>query len=180
MDVNTAEPQQLLERYYTTMRERLGERRRFERGTLLAVQIARYALAIGDENGIHRDRDAAVAAGYDDVVAPPNMLASIWEWDAGTPERDLNPDGTPAVDRGALHRGLRGFGAGESMQMLVPATAGMDIVEDEELERVELKHGRRGPVVFVTERHTFSDSRSGQVLNVNHRTFAVREPHEEQ
>jgi acyl dehydratase len=37
------------------------------------VKIAEFADAIGDRNPVYRDRGAAVAAGYPDVIAPPTF-----------------------------------------------------------------------------------------------------------
>ncbi|WP_055479164.1 FAS1-like dehydratase domain-containing protein [Sphaerimonospora mesophila] len=37
------------------------------------VKIAEFAAAIGDQNPIYHHRDAAVAAGHPDVVAPPTF-----------------------------------------------------------------------------------------------------------
>jgi len=37
------------------------------------VKIAEFAEAIGDPNPVFRDRDAARAAGYPDVIAPPTF-----------------------------------------------------------------------------------------------------------
>ncbi len=37
------------------------------------VKIAEFANAIGDPSPVYRDRDAAVAAGYPDVIAPPTF-----------------------------------------------------------------------------------------------------------
>jgi len=37
------------------------------------VKIAEFANAIGDPNPVYRDRDAAVAVGYPDVIAPPTF-----------------------------------------------------------------------------------------------------------
>jgi acyl dehydratase len=37
------------------------------------VKIREFADAIGDPNPLYRDRDAARAAGYDDVIAPPTF-----------------------------------------------------------------------------------------------------------
>ncbi|MGP7999019.1 MAG: MaoC family dehydratase N-terminal domain-containing protein [Streptosporangiaceae bacterium] len=37
------------------------------------VKIAEFAAAIGDPSPVYRDRDAAVAAGYPDVIAPPTF-----------------------------------------------------------------------------------------------------------
>jgi acyl dehydratase len=37
------------------------------------VKIAEFADAIGDPSPVYRDRDAAAAAGYPDVIAPPTF-----------------------------------------------------------------------------------------------------------
>jgi acyl dehydratase len=37
------------------------------------VKIAEFADAIGDPSPVYRDRDAAIAAGYPDVIAPPTF-----------------------------------------------------------------------------------------------------------
>ena len=37
------------------------------------AKIAEFAAAIGDDSGVHRDSDAARAAGYADVIAPPTF-----------------------------------------------------------------------------------------------------------
>ena len=37
------------------------------------VKIVEFADAIGDPNPVYRDRDAAAAAGYPDVIAPPTF-----------------------------------------------------------------------------------------------------------
>src|SRR4051794_32452767 len=38
--------------------------------------IRRFAAAIGDDNPLYTDQQAARAAGYDDVIAPPTFLIS--------------------------------------------------------------------------------------------------------
>jgi acyl dehydratase len=38
--------------------------------------IRRFAAAIGDDNPLYTDREAAKAAGYADVIAPPTFLIS--------------------------------------------------------------------------------------------------------
>jgi acyl dehydratase len=37
------------------------------------VKIAEFAAAIGEDDPVHRDADAARAAGYPDVIAPPTF-----------------------------------------------------------------------------------------------------------
>ena len=55
-------------------------------------KIKEYALAVGETNPIHLDHEAARAAGYDDVVAPPmfcvvykspSMAPAIFDADVG-------------------------------------------------------------------------------------------------
>jgi acyl dehydratase len=41
------------------------------------VKIAEFADAIGDPNPLYRDREAARAAGYPDVIAPPTFAIVI-------------------------------------------------------------------------------------------------------
>ena len=41
------------------------------------VKIADFAEAIGDPSPVYRDRDAAVSAGYPDVIAPPTFAIVI-------------------------------------------------------------------------------------------------------
>jgi acyl dehydratase len=41
------------------------------------VKIAEFAAAIGDPNPVYRDRAAARAAGYPDVIAPPTFAIVI-------------------------------------------------------------------------------------------------------
>ncbi len=55
------------------------------------MTIGRYAMTIGATDPKHYDPAHARAAGYADVVAPPNMLAAIVEWGLGTPEARLQP-----------------------------------------------------------------------------------------
>ncbi|HEY3682724.1 MAG TPA: MaoC family dehydratase N-terminal domain-containing protein [Streptosporangiaceae bacterium] len=173
----TPDPGTPLGRYYAHMRGRLGDRASHPLGTLDAVTIGRYALTIGATDPVHHDRDAARAAGYADVVAPPNLLAAIFEWGAGTEPGGLGPDGTPSrADQAG--DGLRAMGAGEEMEILAPAVAGMEIVEDESLDAVVAKDTRGGPCVFVTTLHVFRTP-DGTVLNRNRRTVVRRDPIEE-
>jgi acyl dehydratase len=44
-------------------------------------KIREYANAVGADNPVHRDRDAAKAAGFRDVVAPP-MFAVVFQFPA--------------------------------------------------------------------------------------------------
>jgi acyl dehydratase len=168
--------------YYAQTRPRTGEvLSRRSLGTLDAVAIGRYAMTIGAVDPAHYDPAAARSAGYADVVAPPNMLASIVEWGIGTPESELQPDGTPRdgdMPLGDGDLGLRVMGAGEEMELINPVTAGTKVVLETTLESVTPKQTRSGRCVFVTTLNTFI-SAEGVVLNRNRRTVVLRNPLQE-
>jgi acyl dehydratase len=52
------------------------------------VKIAEFADAIGDANPLYRDRDAAGAAGYPDVIAPPTFPIVVAMAASGTAVAD--------------------------------------------------------------------------------------------
>jgi acyl dehydratase len=52
------------------------------------VKISEFAAAIGDPNPLYRDRAAATAAGYPDVIAPPTFAIVISMAAAGTAVAD--------------------------------------------------------------------------------------------
>ncbi len=178
---STPEPGTPLATYYAQTRPRVGtvlERRSL--GTLDAVTIGRYAMTIGATDPAHYDPQAARAGDHVDVVAPPNLLASIVEWGVGTPEAQLAPDGTPHHGETPLggDLGLRLMGAGEEMVLVNPVTAGMKLVLETTLEALTPKETRSGPCVFVTFLNTFR-SADGAVLNLNRRTVVLRNPVQE-
>lgn len=178
----TPEPGTPLAEYYDQTQPRTGAvLSRRSLGTLDAVSIGRYAQTIGAADPVHCDAAAARSAGYADVVAPPNMLAAIVEWGIGTPEAQLQPDGTPLSGDTPLGDGDLGLcvmGAGEEMELVSPVTAGTEVVLETTLEAVTPKQTRAGPCVFVTTLHTFT-SAQGAVLNRNRRTVVLRNPLQE-
>ncbi|MHA5055023.1 FAS1-like dehydratase domain-containing protein [Streptomyces sp. SD15] len=175
----TPEPGTPLAEYYDQTQPRTGAvLSRRSLGTLDAVTIGRYALTIGAADPVHYDAAAARSAGYTDVVAPPNMLAAIVEWGIGTPEAQLQPDGTHLGGDTPLGDGLRVMGAGEEMELVGPVTAGTEVMLETTLEAVTPKQTRAGDCVFVTTLHTFT-SAQGAVLNRNRRTVVLRNPLQE-
>jgi len=159
-----------LEAYRLQMADRIGVRHRAHIGILDGRTISRYALAVGDLAPIHHDQEAATAAGFPGVVASPNLLSAIADWGAGAREGDLAPDG---IARDPTTATLRVMGAGEELDLLRPVTAGLDLYHEEVIERVDLKHGRSGAIVFVTALHEFSDA-TGVLYNRNRRTVLAR------
>ena len=174
------EPGTPLASYYAATQPRTGTLlARRNLGTLDAVTIGRYATTIGATDPSHYDAAAARSAGYADVVAPPNLLAAIVEWGRGTPEAQLQPDGTPHDgDMPLGDLGLRVMGAGEEMELVNPVTAGTELLLETTLAAVTPKQTRSGPCVFVTTINTFI-SADGTVLNRNRRTVVLRNPLQE-
>ena len=180
---HTPEPGTPLATYYAETQPRVGavlSRRNV--GVLDAVTIGRYAMTIGATDPIHHDAAAARSAGYADVVAPPNLLAAIVEWGVGTPEADLQADGTPndsdEMPLGDPGLGLRVMGAGEEMELVNPVVAGTELIVESTLAAVTPKQTRTGTCVFVTTLNTFT-SADGTVLNRNRRTVVLRNPLQE-
>ena len=175
----TLEPGTPLAAYYAQTEPRTGDvLARRSLGTVDAVTIGRYAMTIGAADPSHYDPAAARSGGYADVVAPPNMLAAIVEWGIGTPEAQLQPDGTPNDSEIPLGDGLRVMGAGEEMELVNPVIAGTEVVLETTLEAVTPKQARTGTCVFVTTMNTFT-SAEGAVLNRNRRTVVLRNPMQE-
>ena len=176
------EPGTPLAQYCSQTQPRIGAvLSRRSLGTLDAVTIGRYAMTIGAADPSHYDPAAARSAGYADVVAPPNLLAAIVQWGVGTPEAQLQPDGTPHdgdMPLGDGDLGLRVMGAGEEMELVNPVTAGTRVILETTLEAVTPKQTRSGPCVFVTTMNTFT-SAQGAVLNRNQRTVVLRNPLQE-
>lgn len=170
VEVKPIEMPPALADYHAQAVKRIGQRTRHAIGIIDERLIRRYAIAIGDMNPIYHDPAAARAAGYDGLVAPPNLLAGVVEWGAGRPEAELGPDGTV---RQAATGSLRVMGAGERMQSFRAVTAGAEVHEEIGVEQVELKQGRSGPLLFVTSVHDFVDG-DGVPYSRNHRTVMVR------
>lgn len=158
-----------LDAHADAQRARIGCVDRHHLGVVDARTIRRYALATGDMNPLYHDAAAARAAGYADIVAPPNLLSAVVEWGAGQAESSLSPDGTARKPGSPL----KVMGAGEEIEALRPVVAGADIWAEEEVVNVELKQGRSGPLLFVTMRHDFTDA-DGAPYNRNRRTVMVR------
>src|SRR3546814_18785136 len=90
----------ILESYRAMMESRLGQRSQHYLGVVDALLIRRYAVAIDDPNPVYHDADAARAAGYEDIVAPPNLLSAIVAWGAGAFDPALRSAGTPRLGDG--------------------------------------------------------------------------------
>ena len=103
-------------------------------------KIREYARAVGEENPVHLDREAALAAGFRDVVAPP-MFCVVYSAPAMGPAV-LDPE--VGINLAAMVHGSQEFVWGE------PVCAGDVITTQPKLADVYEKDGR-GFYVFTSE-----------------------------
>lgn len=157
------------------LKQDLGSKREEYLGEITHQLIRRYALAVGDDNPLYHDGDFARGHGYEDIVAPPNMLASIIDWGVGAPESELLRDGTAHGDDflGIEEEGVRVMGGGERMRFYKPVVAGTEVTLTSELTDVSTKEGRKGLLTLLVFENTYTDQH-GDVLCVCTRTVIVR------
>lgn len=164
-----------IEQVAERLKRDVGSKREKYLGEISHQLIRRYALSIGDDNPLYHDGDFARTHGYEDIVAPPNMLASVIDWGVGTPESDLRRDGTSYSDETPEieEEGVRVMGGGEKMRFHKPVVAGTEVTLTSELADVSTKEGRKGPLTLLVFDNTFTDQR-GDVLCVCSRTVILR------
>ena len=95
-------------------------------------KIREYALAIGADNQVHFDRDAARGAGYRDVVAPP-MFAVVYSAGAMGPAI-LDPE--VGINFAAMVHGGQEFVWGE------PVCSGDTIITTAEVKDISERDGK--------------------------------------
>ncbi|WP_300681881.1 MaoC family dehydratase N-terminal domain-containing protein [Nocardioides sp.] len=127
----------------------------------------RWAAAVGDLNPLWFDTDAARAAGYDDVVAPP--LYVQYAILGVTPMGDLRADGSSGAASGnlAFPDAPRRMAGGESTTFLAPCYHGDTITMVRTIESIVDKQGRSGPFVLVTWRTTYTNQRDELVATAS-------------
>jgi acyl dehydratase len=128
-------------------------------------EAQRYARAVGDMAAIYFDEEAARAAGYAGLVAPPTFVGhAVVE---GASLEDLRVDGMWS-DRGPRVRlGVsRSMFGGEEWEFRLPVLVGDTITAQRRLGAVEEKDGRSGPFVLLHYETTFTNQH-GDVVAVS-------------
>ncbi|RHW37464.1 hypothetical protein D1B33_07940 [Lysinibacillus yapensis] len=165
----------VIEKVSEHFRVMLGQKKEEHLGTITDLMIKRYALAIGDDNPLYSDREYARKRGYEDIIAPPNMVASIVDWSVGLKEEDLHEDGTPKTG-GILPsniQGIRVMGGGEMKKFINPIVAGTDVYVTTEVIDTHVKEGKKGPIAFLVIKNTFKDAK-GKIYCISERTVIAR------
>jgi acyl dehydratase len=122
-------------------------------------KVREYAEATGETNPLHLDHEAARAAGYADVVAPP-MFAAVYCAPAIGPAI-LDPD--VGIDYARMVHGAQEF------EWHVPVVAGDEITTEAELEETR----ERNDLKFFVFR-TVSTNQRGETVCEGRWTNIVR------
>jgi acyl dehydratase len=128
---------------------------RERRHLVTALDIRKFAHAIGEQNPIHFDAQAARAAGHADVVAPPLFFQSM-TFDAVAPHL-LQPDGSP-VELDVPIPATRAMGGSSDYTVNRLARAGEWIKVRSVLKDVQAKQGRSGVLYAITVQTDFHDA----------------------
>jgi acyl dehydratase len=128
---------------------------------ITARDSQRYAMAVDDLNPIYFDLDAAIAAGYRTLVAPPTFVGHVVA--PTKPLSELRPDGLYRGGRGLNLRVSRVMAGGDSWDFLVPAYVGDRVTAETRLYSVEQHEGRNGPFVTTVVETVFTNQ-SGEMI----------------
>ena len=133
-----------------------------------ASKIRELAMALGDDNPLFLDKDAAQTAGYPDIVAPLTFPTLFRFW-GGTPAGAETR--TLLGEMGAdMLRVLHGEEEYEYFGTLHP---GDDITGELEIVSIDRKEGSSGAMDMVKTRATYRDQH-GDVKVVARATMVVR------
>jgi acyl dehydratase len=123
-------------------------------------KIREFALALGLEDPVHSDVDAARAAGFEDLLAPPTFTRQFWH------ENDEN-DPMPHLGYDPKRR-LHGE---QEFEYHKPLVAGMKLKGHNVIISHREKEGRRGgKMTFVVIETRFVDE-AGGLVQVARRTL---------
>ena len=143
---------------YEQVKRELNRPRRIPVGTLRRREFQRFAAASDDPNPLFFDDAFARDCGYPAAITPPLYLSSVMGWEAGPPQDELRPDGTPATDATALAiEGLRLMGAGQELEFHRPAVDGTEVVMEFSVSNVEFKRGRSGELLVIEVQKKYLD-----------------------
>ena len=122
--------------------------------TVEAGKIGEFATAVLADDPVHFDADAASAAGYRGVLAPPTFSAAAQSW------------GKPIGDAGLDLDLRRVLAAGAEWEYEVPIVAGDVLTVTGEILSVEHKSGRRGAMTLITRENRFVNQRGELTMTV--------------
>ena len=126
--------------------------------------VRRFARAVGADDPVHLDVEAARAAGYRDLLAPTYFPYVVRMHASNLTGRDgLDPDGSASQDVPPLDT-KRAMAGETEIEMGVPVLAGDTITMHKQIVDLYEKVGRSGPMVFVKTQFTFRNQHSEMVM----------------
>ena len=140
-------------------------------GVIYARESQRYARAAADLNPIYFDEEAAQAAGYRTIVAPPTFLPFPIVRE-GTLDQ-VRPDGLYRTGTRSVSLNVKRvmFG-GEEWDFLEPAYVGDTITAQTRLHSLEEKQGGSGPFVLMATETTYINQDGTVVARSRGRSIA--------
>lgn len=123
--------------------------------TVTADDIRDFAQALGDSNPLYLDRQAARAAGYPDVIAPP-MFCMRLRGGKMLPEVPLPP-------------GLMSLHAGQEIEFHGEIVAGRTYTLSARVADVYEKTGRSGPMDIIVRETHITDADGRAVVSIRER-----------
>lgn len=116
-------------------------------------EAQRYAYAVGDENPVYFDEDAARAAGYRTVTVPPTFVTHALV--PPKPAGDMRTDGLYRDGTGVRLEVARMMFGGEEWDFLEPVCVGDEITATTRLAALDQKDGSKGPFVRQVRETTY-------------------------
>lgn len=126
--------------------------------------IRRFAHAVGALDPVHLDVDAAVEAGYPDLLAPPYFPYVVRMHASNlTGRQNLLADGSAAEDVPPLQT-RRAMAGSTEITFGVAVFAGDTLTLRKRIAEIYEKVGRSGPMVFVKTEFSFTNQRDEPVM----------------
>jgi 3-methylfumaryl-CoA hydratase len=132
--------------------------------TVTANDIRRFAYATGETDPVHFDVEAARAAGYPDLVAPPMFYVFLRvQPNHLRPRAELEADGSPGEDIPPV--AIRGAMAGATtLEVTREFVSGDEISCHKRLIGAVEKTGSSGPLLFLTFEYRYVDAEGAMVV----------------
>ena len=131
--------------------------------TIERGKIKEFVNAIGDDHAVHTDPDAAKAAGYRDVIAPPTYLTVMDNWSGPDFEdrcRELEIDP------------LKVLHAEQAYEYLADIYPGDELTETSKVTEVSEKEGKTGRLLFIVMEKSYK--RKNETVAICRTTTVVR------
>jgi len=135
--------------------------------------VANFARAVKDNNPIFHDAEAAMAAGFDAIPAPPTYLIGASAWGAFPEIQPADPGPNPMIDVVAeyAHQGGLLLHGEQAFTYVRPIKVG-DVL-DVETEIVETYE--KGSMTFTIAETRFTDAASGELVASSRNNFINRQ-----